>query len=59
MTGKALVAVVPFYSDVPRLNRCDLAAIRAHAVEPNAGAYFEIFRLFGGHFDFSRPAKAE
>jgi hypothetical protein len=43
------MAVIPFYGDVSRLNRGDLAAISLIAVEANAAADFEESGLVGSH----------
>jgi hypothetical protein len=47
---KTLMAVIPFYSDVSRLNGCDLATVCLIAVEANASADFEESGLVGSHF---------
>jgi hypothetical protein len=41
MASETFMAVIPFYGDVSRLNRGDLAMIGLIAVEANAASNFE------------------
>lgn len=49
MASEAFMAIIPFYGDVFRLNRSDLAAIRLIAVEADAVTDFEASRLIWTH----------